>query len=125
MKRARKLGSNVFEAASKPVEERTYLGDQGVCPVCHQNLFSVRDGVLECALCQAKTKIKIVKEKIKLVFDPESLKNHRWSEEALLEHFSLAVLPSAPRFLKERDEIMRRARKYRSFPYEATKKARV
>jgi len=125
MKRARKLGSNVFEAASKPVKERTYLGDKGVCPACHQNLFSVRDEVLECALCQAKAEIKMVKGKTKLVFDPGILKNHRWSEEALFEHFSLAVLPSAPRFLKERDEIMKRARKYRSFPYEAKKKARI
>lgn len=125
VKRTRKLGSNVFEAASKPVEERIYLGDQGVCPVCHQNLFSVRDGVLECALCQAKAEIKMVEGRIKLVFDPETLKGHRWSEEALFEHFSLAVLPSAPRFLKERDEIMKRARKYRRFPYEATKKVGI
>lgn len=125
MKRARKLGFNVFEAASKPVEERIYLGDQGVCAVCHQNLFSVRDGVLECALCQAKAEIKMVEGKIKLVFDPETIKGHRWSEETLFEHFSLAVLPSAPRFLKERDEIMKRARKYRSFLHEAAKKVRI
>jgi len=125
MRRARKLGSNVFEVASKPVETRTYLGGQGVCPVCHQNLFSVRDGVLECVLCQAKAEAKTVKGKIELIFDSETLKNHRWSEEALLEHFSLAVLPSAPRFLKERDEIMKRARKYRSFPFEAREKVRI
>lgn len=113
--RARKLGSNVFEAASKPVAERTYVGDQGVCPVCHQNLFAVKDGILECALCQAKAEFKTVKGETKLVFDPETLKDHRWSEETLLEHFSLAVLPSGPRFLKERDEIRKRAHKYRSF----------
>jgi len=115
MKRVRKLSSNVFEAASKPVKERTYLGEQGVCPVCHQNLFSVKDGVLECALCEAKAKVKTAKGKTQLVFDPETLKGHRWSEKALMEHFSLAVLPSGPRFSKERDEIMKRARKYRSF----------
>jgi len=125
MERARKLGSNVFEAASKPVKERTYLGDKGVCPTCHQNLFSVRDGVLECALCQTKAEIKMVEGRIKLIFDPETIKGHRWSEEALLEHFSLAVLPSAPRFLKERGEIMKRVRKYRSFPYGAVKKATI
>jgi len=125
MKRARKLGSNIFKAASKPVEERTYLGDQGVCPVCHQNLFSVIGNVLECALCQAKAEIRMVGDKIKPIFDPETLKNHRWSEEALLEHFYLAVLPSAPRFMKEKKEIVKRARKYRSFPHEATKKAKV
>ena len=115
MKRARKLGSNLFEAASKPVEERTYVGDQGVCPACHQNLFSIKNGILECALCQAKAKFKAVNGETKLAFDSETLKGHRWSEEALLEHFSLAVLPSGPRFLKERDEIRKRARKYRNF----------
>ena len=122
MKRARKVGSNVFEAASKPVEERTYVGDQGVCPVCHQNLFSVKNGILECLLCQAKAEFKMVNGETKLVFDPETLKGHRWSEEALLEHFSLAVLPSGPRFLKERGEIRKRARKYRSFLNEKTEK---
>jgi len=98
MERAKKLGSNVFEAASQPAEERTYLGDQGLCPVCHQNLFSVKEGVLECTLCRAKAKFEVVNGEIKLVFDPETLKGHRWSEETLLEHFSLAVLPSEPRF---------------------------
>jgi len=122
MKRARKVGSNVFEAASKPVEDRTYVGDQSVCPVCHQNLFSVNNGILECALCQAKAEFKMMNGKKKLVFDPETLKGHRWSEEALLEHFSLAVLPSGPRFLKERDEIRKRTRKYLSFLNEKTEK---
>jgi len=115
MKRARKVGLNVFEAAIKPVEKRTYVGDQSVCPVCHQNLFSVKDGILECALCQAKAEFKTVNGETKLVFEQETLKSHRWSEEALLEHFSFAVLPSGPRFLKERDQIKKRARKYRSF----------
>ncbi len=115
MKRVRKLGSNAFEAASKPAKEGTYLGDQGLCPVCHQNLFSVKNGILECALCQAKAEFKTVNGETKLVFDPETLKDHRWSEEALPKHFSSAILPSGPRFLKERDEIKKRARKYRSF----------
>jgi hypothetical protein len=56
-----------------------------------------------------------VNGEIKLVFDPETIKGHRWSEEALLEHFSSAVLPSGPRFLKERNEIRKRASKYHSF----------
>lgn len=115
IKRARRVGGNIFEAVSKPTEERTYVGDQGVCPVCHQNLFSVKNGILECALCQAEAEFKAMNGETKLFFDPETLKGHRWSEEALLEHFSLAVLPSGPRFLKERDEIRKRARKYRDF----------
>jgi len=115
VERARKLGSNIFEAANQPAEKRTYLGDSGLCPVCHQNLFSVKDGVLECALCRAKAKLEVVNGKTKLVFDPETLRDHRWGEEALLEHFSSAVLPSGPRFLREKDEIRKRTSKYQVF----------
>jgi len=115
MERARRVGFNVFEAANKPSEERTYVGEQGLCPVCHQNLFSVENGTLVCALCQARAEFKTVNEKIKLVFDPESLKCNRWSEEALLTNFSLAILPSGPRFLKEREEIRKRASKHGNF----------
>jgi len=112
MERARRLGSNIFEAASRPAEKRTYLGDSGLCPVCHQNLFSVKNGMLECALCQAKAKFETVNGKARLVFDSKTLKDHRWSEVALFEHFSLAVLPSGPRFQSEKDEIRKRASKY-------------
>lgn len=115
MQRARRVGFNFFEAANKPPEERIYVGEQGACPVCHQNLFSVENGTLVCALYQAKAEFKTVNEKMKFVFDPESLKNHRWSEEALLANFSLAILPSGPRFLKEREEIRKRASEHSKF----------
>jgi multimeric flavodoxin WrbA len=115
MERARKVGSNLFKAASKPAEERVYLGDEGLCPACHQNLFQVKNGVLECALCQAKAEFKAVNNKTQLVFDPETLRDHRWSENALFQRFSLAVLPSGPRFMEERDEIRKRSKKYLDF----------
>jgi hypothetical protein len=56
-----------------------------------------------------------VNQKTEFVFDPQSLKSHRWSEEALLANFSLAILPSGPRFLKEREDIGKRASKYSNF----------
>ncbi len=118
MERARKVGSNIFEAASRPAEERTYVGEPGLCPICHQNLFSVKNGVLECALCRVKAKSEVVNGRIRLVFDSETLKDHRWSEESLLEHFSLAVLPSGPRFLREKDEIRKRASRYQALAQE-------
>ena len=115
MERARRVGLNVFEATSKPPEERIYVGEQGACPVCHQNLFSIENGTLVCALCQAKAEFKKLNNETKIVFDPQSLKSHRWSEEALLANFSLAILPSGPRFLKEREEIRKRGSKHSNF----------
>jgi len=117
MERARKLGKSLFQAASRTVDDQIYLGEPGVCPVCHQNLFSVKNGVLECALCQARAKPEIINNEIKLFFDQESLRVHRWSE-ALFEKFSSAVFDSGPRFLREKDEIKKKAEKYLSFPCE-------
>lgn len=52
--------------------------------------------------------------KVKLVFDPETLKDHRWSEEA-----PRALFPGGStilaEILKERDEIRKRANKYLRF----------
>lgn len=115
MERTRKIGKNVLQAASRPVEDQTYLGEPNVCPVCHQNLFSVKNGFIECALCQVRAKPEIINNKIKLVFDQESLKMHRWSQ-ALYEKFFSAVLDSGPRFLGQKDEIRKRAEKYVNFP---------
>ncbi|MEM1552009.1 MAG: flavodoxin family protein [Candidatus Bathyarchaeia archaeon] len=116
MERAKKLGKNVLQAVGKPAEDQTYLGEQGVCPVCHQNLFSLKNGFLECALCQAKAEPKIINNEIKLVFDKESLKTHRWST-ALFEKFLSSILDSGPRFLSQKDEIKKRAEKYVNFPH--------
>ncbi len=112
MKRAKMVGVNVFEAACKPDEKRSYLGEVGLCPVCHQNLFQIRNGKLECALCQAKAKINIDRGQVNLVFDKDVLQENRWSEEALHRSFSLAILPSGQRFLEKKDEIRKRAEKY-------------
>jgi hypothetical protein len=75
----------------------------------------VKNGVLECALCEAKAEFRSVNNETKLVFHPETLKGHRWSGDTLLERFSSAVLPSGPRFMEERDEIRKRSKKYLDF----------
>jgi multimeric flavodoxin WrbA len=116
MKRARKVGANVLQAISKQSERLNYYGEIGICPVCHQNIFQVKEDHLECALCQAKAKVKIDDGNIKLVFDKRSFKDNRWSDEALFKNFSLAVLPSAEKFLRKRDKIMEKSKKYREFP---------
>jgi multimeric flavodoxin WrbA len=119
MQRAGKVGANLVQAL-RGLNMNIYYGESGVCPVCHQNLFQIKNGELECALCQVKAKIKIVDENMTLVFDRNSLKENRWSEEALSKNFFSAVLPSGQRFLREKDEIMKRVKKYRNFPPNTT-----
>jgi multimeric flavodoxin WrbA len=119
MERARRIGHNVFQAAKRPIDEKEYLGEAGACPVCQQDLFIVKDGVLECAVCRARAKLEVVDGEVKLVFDRETLKNHRWSEEMLREHLS-AILSSRSRFLEEKEEIRKMAERYVEFPCRKT-----
>jgi len=120
MQRARKIGSNIFNAISDTGKAKTYLGENGVCPVCHQNLFLIEKDGLVCALCQAKA---VLRERpngqTELIFDPETARNHRWSEQSLIENFSVAILPSGPRFLEKRTEIAEKAQRYIGFPKQA------
>ena len=112
MERARKLGFNLYQAASKPNEKWGYLGEPGQCPNCHQNLFTIKNGKVECALCQTKAEVEKANGTIKLSFNPENLKENRWSDKALQENLFSAVLSSGPRFLEEKAQIEKRAQKY-------------
>lgn len=115
MERARKLGFNLYHALDKPNEKWKYHEESEQCPNCHQNLFTIKNGKVECALCQTKAEIKTENNTIKLSFNPENLKKHRWSNEALQENLFSAVLSSGPRFLEEKTEIEKRSQKYLQF----------
>jgi multimeric flavodoxin WrbA len=112
MERARKIGFNLYQMASQPPEGWKYVGEPGQCPNCHQNLFIVKNGKAECAVCKTNAEIEITDGAIRLTFNPEKLNEHRWSDKALKENLFSAVLSSGPRFLEEKPEIEKRARKY-------------
>ncbi len=116
MQRAKEIGSNVFNAVSDTGKAEAYFGEKGVCPVCHQNLFSIEADGLVCALCQAKAALTKSDGQTELVFNQETTGNHRWSEQSLIENFAVAILPSGPRFLEKRSEIAEKAQRYKGFP---------
>ena len=58
--RARRTGRHVAETLKKPIEEATYIGPPGVCPVCHSNVLELgktSEKVL-CAVCGVKGTLK-------------------------------------------------------------------
>ena len=53
--RARLLGERIAEQLGRSFEEVEYLGEPGLCPLCHLNVIDVRaDDVVECATCGAE-----------------------------------------------------------------------
>jgi len=60
LERARRSGRHVAETLKKPIEEATYIGDPGRCPVCHSNVLELgktTEPVL-CAVCGVKGTLK-------------------------------------------------------------------
>jgi hypothetical protein len=54
--RARKSGRHVAECLKGSLEAAEYIGEQGICPVCHTNVLEVSGTSKEviCATCGAK-----------------------------------------------------------------------
>jgi multimeric flavodoxin WrbA len=58
--RARRTGRHVAETLKKPIEEATYIGPQGVCPVCHSSVLELgkTSDKLLCAVCGVQGTLK-------------------------------------------------------------------
>jgi multimeric flavodoxin WrbA len=85
--RARKLGSNVVEALKTPFDQVAYVGDdEGVCPICHQDLLRVRGKFVECPICDIRGRIEATGDGIKVTFTEEALKTYHWGQQGLQRH---------------------------------------
>jgi hypothetical protein len=60
LERARRSGRHVAEMIAKPDEERTYIGDPGLCPVCHASVLELTktSEPALCAVCGVKGTLK-------------------------------------------------------------------
>jgi multimeric flavodoxin WrbA len=52
--RAEALGRNVATQIGRAFEEAEYRGDEGLCPMCHLDVVSLRGSDVECATCGAR-----------------------------------------------------------------------
>ncbi|GAU79522.1 flavodoxin family protein [Fusibacter sp. 3D3] len=58
LERARNSGVHLVETLKKPLTEATYIGDKGVCPICHSKLFEINNvdkvNPAICGICGVK-----------------------------------------------------------------------
>ena len=89
------------------------------CPVCDGNLFTpIKSDELECALCQTRATIIRTNdqpEDFQLKFNAESLKHHRWTEEAMTHHIEEWVKATEHMYLDRLDEINQLKTQLKSF----------
>jgi len=91
--------------------ETAFLGDQGVCPVCHFNLVFTREGQPFCMLCDLPG--RWVETGTGTRFEPHSGARPRWERSQMRDHFDHLILPSGRRFLERKEGIRNRLETFR------------
>ena len=65
------LGRNVAAQLGRGFDDAEYMGEPGICPLCHLNVIAVRGDVVECASCGAEGRFEVVDGDVTVAFSPE------------------------------------------------------
>jgi len=115
---ARRSGRHVAETLKKPIEEAKYIGEEGLCPLCHSKLVEVRDDNKTfpaiCGTCGVRGTLSIVDNKVKFeIAEKDIAHSHvlvsgKFEHAAELKEVSLKPNP-------KQHELPERLKKYQSY----------
>ncbi len=116
--RARKSGKHVAESLSNENEEFKYIGEPGVCPLCHSKLIEIRNGDYNypavCSVCGVRGTLNVVNGKVQFKLSDEAINHAHIYLSGKLEHareleeVSLKKAPLAA-------ELPERLKKYKTY----------
>ncbi|MFX1319964.1 MAG: flavodoxin family protein, partial [Promethearchaeota archaeon] len=116
VKRTQEIGTALVRQIHQPTQTPALAIPEYACPQCGTIFFQFREpNKVECQLCQAHGEITQKDNSIKIRW-ASNKGPHRWSPEAMAEHFSQWVLRTGPVYQQLRAEILQRIQKYRDFP---------
>ncbi|MBU3101138.1 MULTISPECIES: flavodoxin family protein [Clostridium] len=88
IKNVNTLGVKVAEAIGRPDDDIEWYGEEGTCPVCHQNLITLNGTTtVECTVCGIEGKLKIDGERVNVTFSKEQQERARGTYAGLKEHY--------------------------------------
>ena len=90
MERVTKCGRHLAAMAGKKAEEMTYIGNPGICPVCHCDVVraNAETGEVLCALCGAPVRLKSDGRTLEVISDEESFRISHVRESGREIHMS-------------------------------------
>ncbi len=120
------MGKQTVEAFFKKDEDIKWFGDEGTCPVCHQNLLTVNGTTtVDCPLCGIEGKIRIEGEKLIVEFSEAQQARARGTFAGLREHTTEIQgfgAIAAPKVIANKEFIDEQLKKYREFDEYINKK---
>ena len=116
LQRARESGRHVAKSINVPVEEREYIGDTGMCPICFNDVLVVSKdpSKVECAVCKVKGELKREERYLRFEVDEKEKENSamrlsgKFKHAEDLKNYSLNPEPNM-------DEVPKRREKYRQY----------
>lgn len=120
MKQCADLGTAVATSIGKPYDEvDTWVGDEGVCPVCHNPLLSMNGTTdVECPICGIWGKLSIEGDKIKVDFSEKEIARARNTTIGIYEHYNEIqnmITVCVPKLIANKDMIDEKMKKYINF----------
>jgi ferredoxin len=119
MKQCGELGTHLAECLGKPYEETDWYGEDGVCPVCHCSLITIKGSTaVECPVCGIKGRLSVQGDKVSVQFSEHEQKRSRASLAGLYEHYNeiQGMIPiNIEKQVKYKDILASRLEKYKNF----------
>jgi multimeric flavodoxin WrbA len=119
MEKVTKLGKHLADSIGKPFDQVEWMGEEGICPVCHNRFITVGNSTnVECPLCGISGKISIVNDEVKVTFSDAEKMRARNTLVGLEEHHqeiaSFGQI-AGPKITKNKDKINSLMEKYENF----------
>ena len=119
MERAGELGRRVTKAIGKPYGEVEWFGEEGTCPVCHNNLVTInKTTTVECPICGIKGHLSVAGDKVNIEFSQYEQERARSTQNGLNEHYAEIdnmKKVCIPKLIVTKDTLPGMLQKYKDF----------
>lgn len=120
MGQAAELGKAVAESLGKPYDEvDTWVGDEGVCPVCHNPLLSMNGTThVECPICGIWGDLSVDGDKVKVEWSDKEIARARNTTIGIYEHYNEIqnmITVCVPKLTANKDMLDEEMKKYINF----------
>lgn len=120
MKKCASLGTAVAQSVGKPYDEvDTWVGEEGVCPVCHNPLLSMNGTTsVECPVCGIWGTLSVNGDEIDVEWSEEEINRARNTTIGIYEHYNEIqdmIEVCVPKLIANKDELPKMMEKYKKF----------
>ena len=126
MAKCASLGTAVAESIGKPFDEvKTWVGDDGDCPVCHNRLISLNGTThVECPVCGIWGDLEVNGDKVSVKWSDKEIARARNTVPGIYEHhyeIKNMIDVCVPKLVANKDLLAEKMEKYKNFDAEIAK----